>query len=298
MQISSRRENLKRHLGRFHKGMGEPLLRYISGNSILIPEETSSTLRVFPDEYATRARTKVPILHPYPEQMQSKHSMEDRLFKLIELQATINQSRYQNKSTYFAHNHVPHHDNVRSSSSVYFRNKTAFNQQKNIGRNYDDVSGFKVDICTNCLEFYSRPILSNDAGLQKIHKCTPGMEAEIKTLSTEEFSVALRKIVNMFPELLFNECQDWASSINGLIYLTATKTDKSDESDTQNENILVDYDSLPILKRVLSESKIKLTNAELLEFLELAINQTKIMITLRGQPDQANQNYMLEVSVA
>lgn len=252
---------------------------------------------VFPDEYAAISRTKASVLQPYPEKIQSSHGMEDRLSKLIELQSTINQSRYQNKST-FAHHHSPHHDNLRSSSSVYFRNKTALNQQKKIARNYEGVSGFKVNICLNCLEFFSMPVLSNDRSLKKIHKCTPEMEAEIKTLGTEEFTLALRRTVNMFPGILFNECQDWANSINGLIYLTATKTDKSDKSETQDENILVDYDSLPFLKRVLSESKIKLTNVELLEFLEHAINQTKIIITLPGQPGQANQNYMLEISIA
>ena len=277
--------------------MGKPLLRYISGNSILDPEGTPSTLMVYTDKYAAAARTKASVLQPYPENMHSSHGMEDRLSKLIELQSIINQSRYQNQST-FAHHHAPHDDNLSRGSSVYFRNKTALNQQKKIARNYDGVSGFKVNICLNCLEFFSTLVLSKDRNLKKIHKCTPGMEAEIKTLSIGEYTLALRRTVNMFPGLLFNECQDWANSINGLIYLTATKTDMSDKSEIQNENILIDYDSLPFLQKVLSEPKIKLTNAELLEFLELAIDQTKIIVTLRGQPGQANQDYMLKISIA
>jgi hypothetical protein len=77
--------------------------------------------------------------------------------------------------------------------------------------------------------------------------------------------------------------------------LTAKLENGLNESEYFNHEIQK-IDSFPLLKRVLSESKIKLTDAELLEFLKIAINQTKATITLRRGPGQTRLKYLLAVS--
>lgn len=296
-QICSRRENLKRHFKRLHNGQGIPILQYLSGNSILTPDETSPTLMVFPDEYATRLRTKAPVLQPYLTHIQNRYGWEDRLFKLIQLQSSINQSRFQNQPPFLSQNHKPVQNSYRSINLTYVGNETTSNKPYNIPKNYYGISGFKADICLSCLTTLSMPIGSRDLNLQEFHKCIPGTEDVIEILGPEEYAHDLRRKVNNFPELLFNECKEWANSTaSGQIYLTARKIEESDKSETQNDNTLIDYDALPFLNKVLEQSKMTLNDDELYEFLKFTINQTKTIITLRGQPGQANLKYMLEVS--
>jgi hypothetical protein len=56
--------------------------------------------------------------------------------------------------------------------------------------------------------------------------------------------------------------------------------------------------TLPFIKTVLSESKIKLTDAELLGFLRLAKNQTRTTLTIKASNGEANLKYDLAVRIA
>ena len=99
------------------------------------------------------------------------------------------------------------------------------------------------------------------------------------------------------PRLLFELCKDWSNNTSGEVYLSA----KIDEGLKENEYLnheIQEKNTFPFLKRVLSESKIKLTDTELLEFLGLAINQTKTSITVTRQPGQAKLKYLLVLSTA
>ena len=59
---------------------------------------------------------------------------------------------------------------------------------------------------------------------------------------------------------------------------------------------IVSYDTFPFLSKVFAQSKTILTNSELYEFLKIAKNQTKTVITLTGKPGEENSKYMLAVS--
>ena len=297
-QICSRRENLKRHSERLHNGEGKPLLRYISGNSILTPEESPhfpfSVL--FQDEYGIKPTIKAPNLKSYT-QNQSSYDWQDKLFepflKAIRFQSIINswnQSRYQNQSPYSPYQYAAFHNSVGSGGPVYFRTETASNQLDNIPRNYDGVSGFKVDICLNCLTTLQTSIGSKDINLQEIHKCTPGTEDAIKRLGPEEYALDLQRKLNENHELLFKECKNWANNTSGQIYLVARKIQASHENETEGETTLVHYDAFPFLSKVLAQSKTILTDNELYEFLKLAKNQTKTVITLTGKPGEGNSS--------
>ncbi len=272
------------------------ILQYVSGNSILTPDETSPQLMVFPDEYSARPRTKVPVLQPYASNTQSSDGWEDRLFRLIQLQSTINQSRFQNQPPFLSQYHNPLQGSYRSINQIYTGNEITSNQQYSTPKNYDGISGFKVDICLNCLATLSMQIGSKDSNLQEFHKCTPGTVDAIEILGPEEYAHELRRKVNSFPELLFNECKEWANSTGGQIYLVSRKIEELDKSESQNDNTLVDHDALPFLNKVLAESKMTLNDVELYEFLRFTINQTRTVITLRDIPGQANLKYLLAVS--
>ena len=303
-QICSRRENLKRHSERLHNGHGKPLLRYISGNSILTPEESSPSpsLVVFRDEYGIKPTFKSPNLKSYP-QNQTSYDWQDKLFepimKAMRFQSIINtwnQSRYQNQSANFPYQYAAFHNSVGSGGPVYFRTETTSNQLDNIPRNYDGISGFKFDICLNCLTTLQTSIGSKDINLQEIHKCTPGTEDAIKRLGPEEYALDLQRKLNQNHELLFKECKNWANNTSGRIYLVVRKIQATDKNGTEGETTLVSYDAFPFLSKVFAQSKTILTNSELYEFLKIAKNQTKTVITLTGKPGEENSKYMLAVS--
>lgn len=68
--MSTRLGNFKRHVGRKNNGIGQPIMQYIIGNSIVTPEEAPTTLQVFRDEYTSNQYAKHPSFHTntsYPE---------------------------------------------------------------------------------------------------------------------------------------------------------------------------------------------------------------------------------------
>lgn len=70
--------------------------------------------------------------------------------------------------------------------------------------------------------------------------------------------------------------EDWARNTSGQVYLRINSTKLLKKSEVKNREIQENYDSLSFFTRVQSESKIKMIDMELLEFLKFARNQTMV----------------------
>ena len=303
--MSTRFGNLKRHIGRKHGGIGNPILQYIVGNSIITSGEPVDMLQVFRDEYPIeRHKTKPSSFRSNSSHIQYEDDWLNKwtdkyiepILKFNEYQArmkSINQSLNPYPPPYFSQFTEQPHYSFRSPQFIAIE-KDSVTQPKIAGF-YDDVSGFKVDICTRCLTNLSAPISSNDFSFEDFHKCDPQRVDVITNMEPREYAMDTLRNVQNLPHVLFELCKEWASNTSGELYLTAKIDNGLNEGKCLSHEIQ-ENDSFPLLKRVLSESKIKLTDTELLDFLRLAINQTKAIVTLRAGPGQASLKYLLVVS--
>jgi hypothetical protein len=306
--MSTRIGNLRRHMERKHAGIGKPILQYIDGNSIITPEEPPSTLHVFRDEYAIKPHVKTPFFRSNSSHIQNDDDWIDKwadkyiepILKLNEYRArmnSINQSLSPIPSIYSSQfTGLPHYG--FSSSPAYVPVERDSQDRNIISRNYDGVSGFKVGVCAHCLAIISMPIGPKDIRLQDIHKCGSMRLDSISKLDPREYAIDLLRKHQSLPELLFRLCKDWASNTSGQLYLRINSTKLLNESEDKNHEIQENYDSLSFLTRVLSESKIILTDMELLEFLRFARNQTRATLTIKSNNGEAYSEYNLAITIA
>ena len=305
--MSTRLGNLRRHVGRKHNGIGKPIMQYIIGNSIVTPEEAPTTLQVFRDEYTSNQYAKPPFFHTNTTHSQNDDDWLDKWTdKYIEPIRKLNEFRVRlnalNPLIPYAPSHFsqftaqPHYS--FSSSPAYVPVERDSQDRDKISRNYDGVSGFKVDVCVHCLAIISMPIGPKDIRLQDIHKCGSMRLDAISKLDPREYAIDLLRKQQSLPDSLFQQCKDWASDTSGQLYLTAKSTKLLDFNEHKNHEIQENYDSFPFIKTVLSESKIKLTDAELLAFLRLARNQTRTTLTIKASNGEANLKYDLAVRIA
>lgn len=306
--MSTRLGNLKRHIGRKHNGMGTPIMQYLIGNSIVTPEEAPTTLQVFRDEYTSNHHAKLPSFHTNTSHIQNDDDWLDKWTeRYVEPILKFNEHRIrmnsQNQSLNpFAQSHFsqftaqPHYS--FSINPTYIPVERDSQDRDIISRNYDGVSGFKVDVCAHCLAILSIPIGPKDLRLQDIHRCDSMRGDAIMKLEPREYAIDLLRKHQSLPDSLFQQCKDWASNTGGQLYLTVKSTKLLDNSEDKNHEIQENYDSFPFIKTVLSESKIKLTDAELLAFLRLAKNQTRTTLTIKASNGEANLKYDLAVGIA
>jgi hypothetical protein len=300
--MSTRLGNLKRHFVRKHNGMGNPILQYITGNSIITPEETASSIQVFRDEYAINyPKTS---LRSNSQHIQHEDNWLDKWTdKYVEPIIKFNEYLARVKAVSKSLNPIPSAQFLQFTEQPQysFRNPPSLTVGKDsmdlVKENgiYHDASGFKVDICKRCLIILSAPITTKGFSLEDFHKCDPRLVNDTSIMVPEAYAKDILLKLQNLPQVLFQLCKDWASNTSGQLYLTAKLENGLNESEYFNHEIQK-IDSFPLLKRVLSESKIKLTDAELLEFLKIAINQTKATITLRRGPGQTRLKYLLAVS--
>lgn len=252
-QMSTRLGNLKRHVGRKHNGIGKPIMQYIIGNSIVTPEEAPTTLQVFRDEYTSNQHAKPPSFHTNSIHIQNDDDWLDKwtdkyiepILKLKEFRVrknALNQSLNPfAQSRYSQFTAQPHYG--FSSSPAYIPVERVSLDRDKISRNYDGVSGFKVDICVHCLAFLSMPIGPKDIRLQDIHKCGSMRLDAISKLDPREYAIDLLRKHQSLPDSLFQQCKDWASNSGGQLYLTAKSTKLLDDSEDKNHEIQENYDS-------------------------------------------------------
>jgi hypothetical protein len=100
------------------------------------------------------------------------------------------------------------------------------------------------------------------------------------------------------PNLLFRECKEWARNTNGQLYLTARRVESLDINEAEKSYVQPNYGELSFLDKLLEKSKILPNDQELLEFLRLAKNQTRIITTSSPKAGQPNLEFMLAVSTA
>ena len=303
-QMSTRLGNLKRHFERKHNGMGHPILQYIFGNSIITPEETLPSIQVFRDESAIKLSTKTRFKRPNPFQTNNnKDWMEEwsekyiePILKFKEFMTRMNSSQDRNLPMYMPQSFtLP----PISSSSIPLSYGGELNSVYpiNTTRNYDKVSGFKVDICLKCFTTYVMPIRPRNLSILDGHKCESSRIDAIKKLEPKQYVTELFWKFHNFTDTLFRQCKEWADNTSGQLYLIATKVEIVDESGSQNYEIDENGDSLPFIKTILSGSKIKLNDSVLYEFLKLSGNQTKTTITIKSSSGESNLCYILAVSI-
>ncbi|HEY7776957.1 MAG TPA: hypothetical protein VIA09_00315 [Nitrososphaeraceae archaeon] len=295
---------MKRHFSRLHDGHGKPILQYIFANSIVTPEEIvhSPSTVVFPDQYpASHPSPEDPTVPPDPlfRNIQRVFNMDDKLFRPLygplQLQSEINSykhSRNHNQPQYFSR---PYTQPPASfiSNPIYLQTESISSNQSSTLINYEGVSGFRADICPNCLTTIRIGIGPKNLG---IHKCTPGMDDALRKQGEKLYTLELIRKLESIPEQLSRDCKDWADSTSGQLYLIATKVEHSGELEDHRYEIEQNYDKIPFLRKVLSESKIRLSDEELYQFLKFTKNTTKTIVTLRGKSGGQNLNYMIAVS--
>jgi hypothetical protein len=304
-QMSSRHGNLKRHIGRKHRGIGTPILQYISGNSIFTPPVAPTYRYVLNHENDVFKRPPEDRIF-HSNTLDTENSSDrfykniEPVYKLMELQLkliSIYGSLNPNPVKYFSPPTVPSYYSSISNTvdvSAYANSQI----QGGTSRNYDGVTGFRAGICQYCLSTITMTIGTHNKNLsiQDIHKCDPNKADAIRKLDPIENLIDHITKINKIPELLFQECKDWAYNTNGQLYLIARKIGPPDKSDGQNNEIQENYDALPFLNKVLAEPKIIPNDRELYEFLKLAKNQTATFVTLKGKPPEEDLKYMIAVS--
>ncbi len=301
--MSTRLGNLKRHFVRKHNGMGNPILQYISGNSIITPAETASSNQVFRDESAIKFNTRTRLQRPDPSQTNNNNDwMEewsqkyfDPLLKLKEFMTKMNPSQERNLPMYMSQSFT---QSPISSSSIPLHYGGELNSVPRIitNRNYDKVSGFKIDICPKCFATCVMPIGPRYLSIDD-HRCISSRVDAVKKLEPKQYLTELFRKFRNFTDALFRQCKEWADNTGGQLYLIATRVEIANESGSQNYEIDENGDSLPFIKTILSGSKIKLNDILLYEFLKLTGNQTRITITIKSRSRERDLNYMLAVSV-
>lgn len=289
--MSTRLGNLKRHFQRKHAGMGSPILQYISGNSIITPEETTHSFQAFRDEYASGRK-----VYPFHQANRLQSDVDndewvdkwiERILKLKEINAKSNFTfQSNNPSAYFTHS-----GDLQTplKYDIYEKNLEIHNAPKS----YDDVSGFKVDVCLKCLITDIIPIDSKHS-IQDIHKCSSTNEEWTKSLTSEEYAVNLIDKLGNLPEILYQRCKEWAENTTGHIYLTCKQIESPDNNQGPEVGVRANSPKLSFLNTLLANSKIEPNDNELREFLKLARSQTRIVIDF--DPIISQQKFLVSVS--
>ena len=303
-QISTRFGNLKRHIVRKHNEIDKPILQYVIGNSIITPEESPNTPQVFRDEYTASWHAKQFFLRANRTHIQNDDNWlemwTDRytqpVLKFKELRDRMN-ARIQSPNSF-----APSHFSQFTQSFHAVSSNPTYNPvQRDSGldikpKNFDGVSGFKVALCAYCLTVLSMPIGPRDFTLEGIHTCDSMAVDAIMRLKPIVYAIDFYRKYQSLPGLLFQKCKDWANNTTGQLYLTVKSTRLLNDGESKNHEIQENYDSLPLISKVLSESKIKITDAELLEFLRLAKVQTSTTLTIRSNNSGTHFEHDLAVT--
>jgi hypothetical protein len=208
------------------------------------------------------------------------------------MQLNLNQSSNNNSV-----NSIPHPSKqlygAYIPNPIYTRVKESHGK---LTRKFDGVIGFKIGICVKCLTTIIMDIglKSEDLRIQDIHNCDPRFLNATKRLDPVQYTINFLTKVNNIPELLFQKCKDWASNTTGMLYLIARRLEHAGEF----EKVICpeNYKEIPWLNKVLMESKIKLNDTELYEFIRLVKNETTKLFTFRGRGAMENLIYKIEVS--
>jgi hypothetical protein len=284
---------------RKHGGMGQPTRGYTNGNSML--DSTSSpTIQKFHDSYTLESTLSKDHYYFDPWGMKNA-SLEDRILEFI-CQYYEERIRSYPKNQPFSPTAVTHlpqpiqlHQNNFNHKTIYPDSYNRLERPDIEHTSYEGVTGFKGDVCSNCLVIVIIRTWSSsqEFAVRNVHKCDPIILDSVNKLDPIQRSSELWRENYALPQVLLSECKDWARNTTGQLYLVAKP---SNEQIGNEIEIQENYDSLPFLKSVLSNSKINLNDLELLEFLKLAGNQTKACFTIKANSGHLNLRYILAVT--
>lgn len=211
-QMCTRRENLKRHSKRFHNGRSEPLLRYISGNSIFIPESDHSASTyskvVFTDQHANAKNKKIVqdnfaestfknMPRPMSEVFNPNDPVYVPLFKAMEIQSWMNSHHgvYSKNPPARVTQYFAEANNLLAGNREYSRIPIDF---------LDSLkkSELEVNICPDCLAIILTTKELSYSHVENPHKCKQGMDNALKALGPEGYLVEFSKAENFARSLL------------------------------------------------------------------------------------------------
>ncbi|HJU78410.1 MAG TPA: hypothetical protein VJ599_02455 [Nitrososphaeraceae archaeon] len=299
-QTSTRHWNLKTHIKRKHGGMGQPMRGYSHGNTV-VDSTSSPTIQTFHDSFTPVSTVSKDRYYFDPWGMKNA-SLEDRIFEFICRYHEERIRGYPKNQPFLptADTYLPLPIQLRQNNFTHKRiYPEPYNrlERSNIEHtSYEDVTGFKGDVCPNCLviNIFRTYSSSQEFALHNVHKCDPIVLNSVNMLDPIQRSSELWREINYaLPQVLLSECKDWARNTSGQLYLMAKP---SNEQIGNEIEIQENYDSLPFLQSVLSKSKIKLNDPELLEFLKLARNQTKACFTIKANSARGNLRYIVAVT--
>lgn len=308
-QISTRYWNLIRHIRRKHRSIGKANLAYISGNSTFnFPAFTTPTYShlVQDQNDALNQMWKDDIFYAVPSHMKYNYDRDnrfdkwlDRHIRLQELAIKLNQTSNRDRVRYFPQPEPPtqlYGAFTGNPNSITFEEIPGYQDKNKLIRKFDNLIGFKIGICENCLAIITMEIGPNteDRKIQDIHKCDQHILAAMERLDPTEFCFDFLRKVNNFPELLFQKCRDWASNTTGNLYLIARRFEPLGEY--EKVQIPENYKEIPWLNKVLVESKIMLNDTELYEFLRFVKSGTTKLFTFKGRGAKENLVYKIGVS--
>jgi hypothetical protein len=168
---------------------------------------------------------------------------------------------------------------------------------REISIDYNDVSGFIADICQKCFAIRIIPIGTSELSLLKNHKCYAEMRNSTLRLSDSQYELELGRKINLFPELLFKQCKEWARNTSRQVYLIATKIGPSNQNEFQNYGTPIYSDTLLLFSRVIEKSNILLNDEDLHEYLKVAKNQTRTIV-IDSSNSRTDLRYILDISTA
>ena len=91
---------------------------------------------------------------------------------------------------------------------THSNDSTSLNREISI--NYNDVSGFKADICQKCMAIRTMPMGTNELSVLENHKCHVEMKNSTLRLNDSQYELELYRKINLIPEFLFKQCKEWS----------------------------------------------------------------------------------------
>ena len=199
--MCTRRENLKRHSRRFHRGQGEALLRYISGNSILVPENTPSDTRlVFKDEIAKENMEKNLSTDSTPKSIIDTLSAPVREFlkqrdHILAPIREVMELHYSLKSDYTPYNHT----SPPAISPAVSANPSAIHERFLMPTDDLDIVTrpvSKIDVCQDCLSIMLSIDEPNYSSTERKHVCVAGTDDLFYKIGASAYFAELCKTLN------------------------------------------------------------------------------------------------------
>jgi hypothetical protein len=159
--------------------------------------------------------------------------------------------------------------------------------------NFDGIIAYRAKTCKICLTIRLIPIVEGQGEVRSNvkHICEPNRISEILRYETDQRNNVASNIEKFVPGSLLRACKEW---IKHGVYLRAFPTKGEHSHDIRIDIAHLDKENWLI--RTINKSQTSVNDDELLEFLQLAQDQTYTFICLNNSSDAMyNSCYLIAV---